>query len=117
LHIDSATIIDAAGRVNVLATSPAGPARELAGPARVAFTVGGAPPSTPLRAVARVRGRDGPGWNAADPLVVPGSGQVEFDLARVPAGEYDVVLIAWAPDAAARPVSVLVSKVTIRPGW
>ena len=117
LHIDSATIIDAAGRVNVLATSPADPARELAGPARVAFTVRGAPPATPLHAVARVRRRDGPGWNAADPLVVPGSGQVEFDLARVPAGEYDVALIAWAPDAAARPVSVLVPKVTIRPGW
>jgi hypothetical protein len=117
LHIDSATIIDAAGRVNVLATSPADPARELAGPARVAFTVRGAPPGTPLQAVARVRRRDGPGWNAADPLVVPGSGQVEFDLARVPAGEYDVALIAWAPDAAARPVSVLVPKVTIRPGW
>lgn len=116
LHIDSATIIDAAGRVNVLATSPADPARELAAPARVAFTVRGAPPSTPLQAVARVRRRDGPGWNAADPLVVPGSGQVEFDLAVVPAGEYDVALIAWAPDAAARPVSVLVPKVTIRPG-
>jgi hypothetical protein len=117
LRIDSATIIDAAGRVNLLATSPADPARELAAPARVTFTVRGVPPSTPLRAVARVQRRDGPGWNVADPLVVPGSGQVEFDLAGVPAGEYEVALIAWAPDAAARPVSVLVPTVTIRPGW
>lgn len=117
LRIDSATIVDAAGRVNVLATSPADPAREFAGPTRVTFTVRGAPPSTPLRAVARVQRRDGPGWNVADPLVVPGSGQVEFDLAGVPAGEYEMALIAWAPNAAARPVSVLAPTVTIRPGW
>jgi hypothetical protein len=84
---------------------------------RVAFTVSGAPPATPLQAVARVRRRDGPGGNVSDPVAVPGSGQVEFDLTTVPAGEHDVDLIAWAPDAAARPASVLVPKVTIRPGW
>jgi hypothetical protein len=73
---------------------------------RVAYTVSGAPSATPLLAVARVRRRDGPGWNVADPVAVPGSGQVEFDLTAVPAGEDDVRLIAWAPDVSAEPVSV-----------
>jgi hypothetical protein len=73
---------------------------------RVAFTVSGAPSATPLLAVARVRRRDGPGWNVADPVAVPGFGQVEFDLTAVPAGEDDVRLIAWAPDVSAEPVSV-----------
>jgi hypothetical protein len=83
---------------------------------RVAFTVSGAPPATPLLAVARVRRRDGPGWNVAAPVAVPGSGQVEFDLTTVPADEHDVRLIAWAPDVSAELVSVPVPRLTTRSG-
>ena len=118
LRIDSAAIIDAAGRTNVVTAGavPAGPPRELVAPARVAFAVSGAPPGTRLWAVARVLRRDGPGWNARDPVAVPGSGEVEFDLSVVPAGEHDMGLIAWAPDAAAKPVSVRLPAITIRSG-
>jgi len=45
-----------------------------------------------------------PGRNVTDLVAVPGSGQVEFDLTAVPAGEDDVRLIAWAPDVSANPV-------------
>jgi hypothetical protein len=118
LRIDSAVIIDAAGRTNVVTAGAvaAGPPRELVAPARVAFTVSGAPPGTRLWAVARVLRRDGPGWNARDPVAVPGSGEVEFDLSAVPPGEHDTGLIAWAPDAAAKPVSVRLPAITIRSG-
>jgi len=118
LRIDSAVIIDAAGRTSVVAAGAvaAGPPRELVAPARVAFAVSGAPPGTRLQAVARVLRRDGPGWNARDPVAVPGSGEVEFDLSAVPPGEHDMGLIAWAPDAAAKPVSVRLPAITIRSG-
>jgi hypothetical protein len=118
LRIDSVVIIDAAGRTNVVTAGAvaAGPPRELVAPARVAFTVSGAPPGTRLWAVARVVRRDGPGWNARDPVAVPGSGEVEFDLSVVPAGEHDMGLIAWVPDATAKPVSVRLPAITIRSG-
>ena len=118
LHIDSATIIDLAGRVDVLTTGAvaAGLRTELVAPVRVTLTVSGASPQTRLQAVTRVLRRDGPGWNAHDPVEVPSSGQAEFDLSQVPAGEHEMSLIAWAPDAAAKPVSVKLPKVTIRPG-
>jgi hypothetical protein len=118
LRIDSAVIIDAAGRTSVVTAGAvaAGPPRDLVTPARVAFTVSGAPPGTRLWAVARVLRRDGPGWNARDPVAVPGSGEVEFDLSAVPPGEHGMGLIAWAPDAAAKPVSVRLPAITIPSG-
>jgi hypothetical protein len=118
LHVDSASIIDAAGRADVLTAGAvvACPPTELVAPVRVVFMVSGARPRTRLQAVTRILRPDGPGWNAQDPTVVPGSGQAEFDLSRVPAGEHELSLIAWAPDATAKPVSVRLPKVTIRSG-
>jgi hypothetical protein len=117
LRIDSAALIDAAGRtemvtVGVLAASPR---TELVAPVRVVFAVGGAPPRTPLQAVTRIQRPDGPGWNPRDPVALAGPGQVEFDLTPAPAGDHVMALIAWAPDATARPVSVTLPSVTIRP--
>ena len=118
LHIDSAAIIDLTGRVDVLTAGAVAEClrAELVAPVRLVFTVSGASPQTRLQAVIRILRRDGPGWNAHDPVVVPSSGQAEFELSRVPAGEHEMSLIAWAPDAAARPVSVRLPKVTIRSG-
>jgi hypothetical protein len=117
LRIDSAAIIDAAGRTDVVTGGglAASPRTELAAPVRVVFTVSGAPPGTRLQAVTRIERRDGPGWNPRDPVTLPGTGQAEFDLAVVPAGDHDLALIAWAPDATAKPVSVRLPRVTIRP--
>ena len=117
LRIDSAALIDAAGRTEVVTAGvlAANPRTELVAPVRVVFTVGGAPQGTRLQAVARIQRPDGPGWNPRDPVVLAGPGQAEFDLAPVPAGDHDMALIAWAPDATAKPVSVRLPSVTIRP--
>ena len=117
LRIDSAAIIDAAGRTDVVTGGglAASPRTELAAPVRVVFTVSGAPPGTRLQAVTRIERREGPGWNPRDPVTLPGTGQAEFDLAMVPAGDHDLALIAWAPDASAKPVSIRLPRVTIRP--
>jgi hypothetical protein len=116
LHIDSAAIIDAAGQADVLMTGApvANPRTELVAPVRVVLTVSGAPPETRLEAVTRILRPDRPGWNPQDPVPVPDSGQAEFDLSGVPAGEYEMSLIAWAPDATAKPVSVRLPRMTIR---
>jgi hypothetical protein len=116
LRIDSAAFIDATGRTEVVTAGAltANPRTELVAPVRVAFTVGGAPPGTGLQAVARIQRPDGPGWNPRDPVALAGPGQAEFDLAPVPAGDHEMALIAWAPDATARPASVRLPRVTIR---
>ena len=117
MRIDSAALIDAAGRTEVVTAGAlaANPRTELVAPVRVVFAVGGAPPGTPLQAVARIRHPDGPGWNPRDPVALAGPGQVELDLTPVPAGDHVMALIAWAPDATAKPVSVTLPSVTIRP--
>jgi hypothetical protein len=118
LTIDSATIIDAAGRADVVTAGAlaADPPRELLAPVRVVLTVGGARPGTQVQAVTRILRPDDFGWNPQDPVVVPDLGQAEFDLSAVPAGEHELALIAWAADAAANLVSVSLPKMTIRPG-
>jgi hypothetical protein len=118
LRIDSAAITDAKRTVDVvtggaLATDPP---PELIAPVRVVLTVGGARPGTVLHAVTRILRPDGPGWNPQDPVVMRRSGQAEFDLSSVPPGRYEMSLIAWAPDATAKPVSVRLPALTIRSG-
>ena len=117
LSIDSASIIDAAGRTEVVtaAVPAARPRTGLVAPVRVVFTIGGASPGARLQAVTRILRPDGPGWNPQDPVVLAGPGQAEFDLAQIPAGDHDLALIAWAPDATAKPVSVRLPPVTISP--
>ena len=116
LRIDSAALIDAAGRTEVVTAGAlaANPRTELVAPVRVVFAVGGAPPGTPLQAVTRIQRPDGPGWNPRDPVAPAGPGQAEFDLTPVPAGDHVMALIAWAPDATAKPVSVTLPRVTVR---
>jgi hypothetical protein len=117
LTIDSAVIIDAAGRADVVTAGElvAHPPTELVAPVRVALTVSGALAGTQVQAVTRILHPDGPGWNPQDPVAVPDSGQAEFDLSRVPPGEHEMALIAWAPGAAASLVSVSLPRMTIRP--
>jgi hypothetical protein len=116
LHIDSAAITDGSGTVGVItggalaADLPA----ELVAPVRVVLTVGGARPGTVLHAVTRILRPGRPGWNPQDPVVLRRSRQAEFDLSGISAGQYKMSLIAWAPDATARPVSVRLPTLTIR---
>ena len=87
---------------------------ELTAPVRVAFTVSGARPGTAVQAVTRVLRPDGPGWNPQAPAELQRSGEAEFDLAGIPVGRHEMSLIAWAPDATAKPVSVKLPALTIR---
>jgi len=118
LRIDSAVITDANSTADVVTGGAlaADLPPELIAPVRVVLTVGGARPGTVLHAVTRILRPDGPGWNPQDPVVVRRSGQAEFDLSGVPAGQYEMSLIAWAPDATAKPVSVRLPTLTIRSG-
>jgi hypothetical protein len=116
LRIDSAALIDAAGRADVVTAGQlaAGPRTRLTPPVRVIFAVSGTRPGTRLQAVARIQRPDAPGWNPRDPVTPSASGRAEFDLSAVPAGEHELSLIAWAPDASAQPVSVRLPPITIR---
>lgn len=118
LRIDSAVIFDAIRKADVLTGGAlvAHPPTELVAPVRVILTVSGARPGTRVQAVARILRREGPGWNPQDPMDVPGSGEAEFDLSGIPAGGHEMSLIAWAPDASAKPVSVRLPPVVIRSG-
>lgn len=87
---------------------------DLTAPVRVAFTVSGAGPGTPLQAVTRVLRSGAPGWNPQPPVALHGPGRAEFDLGDISAGQYELSLLAWAADATARPVSVRLPALTIR---
>ena len=108
LRLDSVAIIDAAGRPDLVTDGAlaANPPARLTAPVRVIFTVSGARRGTEVQAVARLRGHGEPGRNVADPVAVPPSGRAEFGLSGVTADQLDLDLLAWAPDATARPVSV-----------
>jgi hypothetical protein len=118
LHIGSAAIIDAAGRADLVTDGAmvAHPSAGLTAPARVVFTVSGARRGTEVQAVARLRGHGEPGRNVADPVAVPPSGRAEFDLSQVTADQLEMDLLAWAPDATARPASVRLPPMRIGPG-
>jgi len=118
LHIDSAAILDANGTVDAVTGGelvPDMPAEVIA-PVRVVFAVSGARPKTVLHAVTRILRPDGPGWNPQNAMVIGRSGQAEFDLAGISPGQHEMSLIAWAPDATAKPVSVRLPPLTIRSG-
>jgi hypothetical protein len=116
LRIDGAAIVDANDTVDVV--TEGAPVTdllpELIAPVRLVVTVSGARAGTVLHAVTRILRSGGPGWNPQDPVILPRSRQAEFDLSGVPAGQYEMSLIAWAPDATAKPVSVRLPALTIR---
>jgi hypothetical protein len=116
LRIDSAALIDAAGRTDVVTSGQpaADPRTEFTAPVRVVLTVSGGRPGTRLQAVTRIQRPHVPGWNPRDPVTPSAAGRAEFDLSGVPAGEHQLSLIAWAPDASAKPVSAHLPRVTIR---
>jgi len=115
LRIESATLIDAVGSTDVVkASEPAvDPRTELTAPVRVVLTIRGVRPGTSVLAVTRIQRPDATGWNPQAPVALPDSGQAEFDLSQVPAGDHAMSLIAWAPDASAKPVSVRLPRITI----
>ena len=118
LHIDSAAIIDATRKADVVTAGAlvVSPPTELVAPVRVVVTVSGARPGTKVEAVTRILRQGRPGWNPQDPVTIQRSGQAVFDLSQVPSGQHEMSLLAWAPDATVKPVSVRLPTVTIRSG-
>jgi hypothetical protein len=104
--------------VDVVTAGPAAQARPAvpAGPLRVEITVSGARRGLQMYAVARVLPRDQHGWNLQDPVAIKSGSTASFDLSRLPAGQHDVALIAWAPDGSMRPTTVRLPALTIQPG-
>jgi hypothetical protein len=115
LRIDSAALIDAAGHTDVVKAGELipDPRTRFTVPVRVVLTVSGARPGSRLQAVARVQRPNAAGWNPQDPVSPSSSGHAEFDLSAVPAGDHELSLIAWAPDASAKPVSLRLPQITI----
>jgi hypothetical protein len=69
-----------------------------------------------VQAVARLRGHGEPGRNVADPVALPPSGRAEFGLSEVTVDQLEMDLLAWAPDATARPAAVRLPAIRIGPG-
>jgi hypothetical protein len=117
LRIDRATLVDAASRTDVAAAGllAENPPAGLIAPVRIVLKVSGAPPGHEVQAVVRFRRRGQQGWNPREPVTVPRSGQAEFDLSRVPAGQYQLTLLAWTPDASAKLASISLPAVTFSP--
>lgn len=115
LRIDSAALIDAAGHTDMVKAGELipDPRTRFTVPVRVVLTVSGARPGSRLQAVARVQRPNAAGWNPQDPVSPSSSGHAEFDLSAVPAGDHELSLIAWAPDASAKPVSLRLPQITI----
>jgi hypothetical protein len=103
LSIDSATITDAVHDLDLIRGGQPvpGPPGDLQHPVRLRFTVHGARSGQQLRAAVWFRPPDGPGWSPQEPVIVPPSGQAEFDLSSVPSGGHNVRLLAWATDPGA----------------
>ena len=115
LRIDSAALVDAAGRTDVVKAGELipDPRIRFTAPVRVVLTVSGSWPGSRLQAVARIQRPNAAGWNAQAPVAPSSSGHAEFDLSAVPAGDHELSLIAWAPDASAKPVSLRLPPITI----
>jgi hypothetical protein len=115
LRIDSAALVDAAGRADVVKAGELipDPRTRLTAPVRVVLTVSGSWPGSRLQAVARIQRPNAAGWNAQAPVAPSSEGHAEFDLSAVPAGDHEISLIAWAPDASAKPVSLRLPPITI----
>jgi len=115
LRIDSAAFVDAAGHTDVVKAGELipDPRTRFTVPVRIVLTVSGARPGSRLQAVARVQRPNAAGWNPQDPVSPSSSGHAEFDLSAVPAGDHELSLIAWAPDASAKPVSLRLPQITI----
>jgi hypothetical protein len=116
LQIGGATVIDRSTRVDVVTAGSVAAASltDLTGPVRVDVTVAGATPGQEIHVVAWILREGQPGWNPQDPEVIMGSGQASFDLSRLPPGEHDVMLVAWAPDGSASPAVVRLPRLTTR---
>ena len=116
LRIDGAVLTDAQQTLDLVQGGTAIPAApdELTPPVQLSVTVTGARPGQQLRAAVWFRRTAEPGWSPADPVSVPESGRVQFDLSPVPPGGHDVRVLAWATEPVASLAAVSLPRLTFR---
>jgi hypothetical protein len=117
LRIDGAVLTDAQQTLDLVRAGTAIPAApdELTPPVQLSVTVTGARPGQQLRAAVWFRRTAEPGWSPADPVSVPESGRIQFDLSPVPPGGHDVRVLAWATGPGASLAAVNLPRLTFRP--
>jgi hypothetical protein len=89
------------------------PAHELIPPVRLILAVSGGRPGQQVQAAVWFRRHAQPGWSPHEPVTLSPSGQAEFDLTSVPAGEHKVRLLAWATDAGSTLAAVTLPNLTV----
>jgi hypothetical protein len=116
LRIDGAVLTDAQQTLDLVRAGTAIPVApdELTPPVQLRVTVTGARPGQQVRAAVWFRRTAEPGWSPADPVSVPESGRVQFDLSPVPPGGHDVRVLAWATDPVASLAAVSLPRLTFR---
>lgn len=116
LRIDNATIIDADHELRLIrGGSLIEEPQELISPVRLELTVSGARSGRQVWAAVWFRRQASPGWSPQEPVLVPSSGQAEFDLSSVPPGEHQVRLLTWASSPGATLAGVTLPKLSFRP--
>jgi hypothetical protein len=118
LRIDSATITDAAGELELVRAGQvvAAPPDDLRFPVRLSLTVRGGQSGQQLRAVAWFRRPAAPGWSPQAPVILASTGQAEFDLSSVPPGPHNVRLLAWATEPGATLAAVTLPTLAFAAG-
>jgi hypothetical protein len=116
LRIDSAVITDAERTLDLVQGGDVVtlPAAELTPPAQLSVTVTGGRSGQQLRVAVWFRRPAEPGWSPVPSASLPTSGQVEFALSSVPAGQHQVRLLAWATEPGASLAAVTLPGLTFR---
>ena len=117
LRIDSATLTDAVHELRLIRDGNLiGESEEdLTPPVRLVLRVSGARSGRQVWAAVWFPRQAELGWSPHEPVVVPSSGQAEFDLSSVPPGEHKVRLLTWASSRGATLVGVTLPKLSFRP--
>jgi hypothetical protein len=117
LRIDSATVTDAVHELLLIRDGNliGGPGEDLILPVRLELTVSGTRSGRQVWAAVWFRRQASPGWSPQEPMIVPSSGQAEFDLSSVPPGEHEVRLLTWAFSLGATLAGVTLPKLSFRP--
>jgi hypothetical protein len=116
-RIDSATLTDAVHELRLIRDGDliGESGKALTPPVRLELTVSGARSGRQVWAAVWFPRQAEMGWSPHDPVVVPSSGQAEFDLSSVPPGEHMVRLLTWASSPGATLAGVTLPKLSFRP--
>ena len=115
LRIERATLIDEKGRGVVVNDNQVTSTQllECTGPGRLVVAVSGAQPDCEVQLVIWLDRPKGSGLNPVVPVAARVGHPAELDLSALQHGDYDVSLVAWAPDGSTNPAVVKLPMLTI----